>query len=91
MFSIFGSILSWVLSRFFGRAGEPSATAVAASNATATTELAEQEARNEITSKASAARNDANARVVRVLADKPADDASTVAALKKQFPDDFRD
>jgi hypothetical protein len=90
VFSIFGAILSWVLSRFFGKAGEPSASAVAASNATAMTELKQEQAANEITNKASAARATADAAVVRVLADKHPDDASTVADLKKQFPDDFR-
>ena len=93
MFSIIGSLLSWVLSRFFGKAGGPTATEVAASNATAQAELNQQEAANAIISKGAATAADANARVVRDITEHKGDstDAGANAALKRDFPDDFRD
>ena len=93
MFSIIGSLLSWVLSRFFGKAREPSATQVASSNATAQAELTQTEVANAIISKGAATAADANARVMRTLAEHKGDptDAGTNTALKQQFPDDFRD
>ena len=93
MFSIISALLSWLLSRFFGKAGAPKDAEVAASNATSQAELTQEEAANAIISKGAATAADANARVVRDLAEHKGDstDAGTNAALKRDFPADFRD
>lgn len=101
MGAFFGAIVSWVLEHFFGlkKASDPTPIELAASNATAQTELVQQEAANAVITSAAVARADASDRVVRTIADTPAaadpgtdrPPSAVKLALKKQFPDDFRD
>jgi hypothetical protein len=61
---------------------------VADSNARAQERLGQQEAANEVLTKAGAARADADARIAGVLR---SDSESAADALKREFPNDFRD
>ena len=64
MFTILGDLLTWVLSLIFGKKA-PAIQDIAASNATAQTELAAQEAANAIETKAGTARAAADAGIMR--------------------------
>jgi hypothetical protein len=98
IFSFVAGLLGKVLGSLFGKK-DPTPVELAASNATAQTELVEQETASAIVEKASIARANADARVVRVVSggsgsgETPGADrsASVNAELRKQFPGDFRD
>ena len=91
MFSILGSLLTWVLGLFFGKKDGPKIEEIAASNATAQAELTQEHAANVVITQASAARASADAGIVRAESAAPdQSDASVNAALKQQFPGDFR-
>jgi len=64
MFTIIGDLLTWILGFVFHKA-DPKIQDIAASNATAQTQLVEQENANATLVKAAAARTDADATVVR--------------------------
>ena len=94
---MFGAILSFVaglagkiLASLFGHK-DPTPVELAASNATAQTELAGQEIADASIQKADATRIAADADLVHVVADaKPGQsDADTAAAIKRQFPDAY--
>lgn len=89
MFSILGSLLTWVLGLFFGKKSGPAIQDIAASNATAQAELAQQEASNAIDTKANASRIAGDAAIVRILAKPGAVDPGANAAIAKEFPDAF--
>lgn len=95
MGSFFGAIMSWVLEHVFGlkKVSDPSAVDLAASNATAQTELAQETARAQIVETAATARTAAAAGIVQVVTEtgQPDNPSAVAAALAKRFPDDFRD
>ena len=93
---MFGAILSFVtgllgklLGSLFGPK-DPTPVQLAASNATAQTELAGQESANATEIKAADTRAAADAAVVSIVTEPGQSDADTAAALKQQFPDAYR-
>lgn len=79
------SALTWLLGRLFG-SREPVVAQKAAEAATAETQLKQEQAANEVLRQGAAARAGADARVVRDIAASSPNDA-----LKRDFPQDFRD
>lgn len=69
MFSLISLALSWVIKFIFPSRKDPTAVDLAASNATAQTQLASQETNNEILDAAAAVRTSADARVLRESAE----------------------
>jgi hypothetical protein len=82
------SLVSWVLGLF--KPKDTTAVELAASNATAQTELAGQESVNATEIKAASTRAAADAAVVSIVTKPSATDATTSASIKEQFPDAYR-
>jgi hypothetical protein len=83
----FAALFDAILGVFGLRRASPKIEEIAASNATAQAELAQERAANELHTTAAAARSDADSRVVRIITESP---DSVNAELKRRFPDDFR-
>ena len=83
---ILGVLFKSVLGSIFGHK-DPSVADLADSNARAQERLGQQEAANAVVTNASTARADADAVIVRDVQQGP----EANAALKRDFPGDFRD
>lgn len=82
--------IEWIVGLFHAK--EPTVSSLAADATSAHDQLAQQEAANAIQRTSADAGASADARIVRVVTDAPSHDDTTVnEALRKQFPDQFRD
>lgn len=91
MLSAITKIIAWVLG-LFQKPSDPTLAQVVDSNARAQEQLTQERTVNASLSQAAAARTDADAGVVRAVASQTADnDPGLNAALKQQFPGQFRD
>lgn len=91
MLSAFLKIIAWVTG-LFGPKSDPTLAQVVDSNARAQDQLAQERNANASLSQAAVARADADAGIVRAVASQAADnDPGLNAALKQQFPGQFRD
>ncbi len=87
----FAALFDAILGVFGLRRASPKIEEIAASNATAQAELAQERAANELHTTAATARSDATDSIVRIITETPdRTDAGINAELKRRFPDDFR-
>lgn len=83
------SFVTWLLGLLFGPR-QPSAVDLSASNATAQTELSQEESTNANLAQSAAARAAADAAVLHIVTKPGATDTTISADLKQQFPDAYR-
>lgn len=83
-------LLGKLLGSLFGKK-DPTSVELATTATRAQDVAAQEGAANAIVDKASRARNDAGADIMRIEAEPHPDDADIRDAIAKQFPSDFRD
>lgn len=89
MWSFAATFVTWLLGLIRG-SKQATTEQMAASNATAQTELTQEENADANLAQASAARSAADAASLSIVTKPGATNADTIAALKAKFPDAYR-
>jgi len=88
---LFSALFDALLGMLGLRRASPKIEDIAASNATAEAELVQERAAHAIVTTAAVARADASAGVLRTVTEGSANPGAVADALKRKFPEDFRD